>query len=482
MSFPTTAMQRDEVLATLRAYRRLDQPWREGRLFAGVYDPGIEIEATIKAAYSEFLSENALYPNYFPSLLAMENDIVAALRDLLRGDAEVVGNCTSGGTESIMLAVKAARDQARAEKPAITAPELIVSRSTHPAFHKAAHYLGLRVVMVEVDPITFRADPAAYRAAITPNTILLVASAPCYSFGVVDPIPEIAALAQQHGLLMHVDACVGGVQLSVMRRDGLEDGGLDVPAFDLSIPGVTSLSVDMHKFGYAAKNVSVILYRNRALRRYALFANAATTGYAIINTTVLSTKSGGPLAGAWAALHALGEGGYRAIVAETTAATQRLVAGINALPGLRVLGKPAMCMFTFTWDAGNIFELDDELAKRGWALQAQFSAAGIPANLHVSVNRSNVVQVDALLSDIRSALESLDQAADTSRETDTLRSEVLRLMASPGPETFGQIAALAGMIPGEMPTSFARINTVLDALPDELVDVLLVEYLNSIYG
>src|SRR5512146_2889225 len=187
MPLPPTGLSREAVRAALAAYRQHDVPWREGRIFAGVYDPGPEVSAVITEAYTSFLSENALYPNYFPSLLQLENDVVRTVADLLRGDSEVVGNCTSGGTESILLAVKTARDAARALHPEIAAPEMIVSQTAHPAFHKAGHYLGVKVIVTPFDTATLRADPAAMRAAITPNTILLVASAPCYSYGVIDP-------------------------------------------------------------------------------------------------------------------------------------------------------------------------------------------------------------------------------------------------------------------------------------------------------
>jgi glutamate/tyrosine decarboxylase-like PLP-dependent enzyme len=465
----------DEVLRRLDAYRQHDVPWREGRVLAGVYDPGEEVAAVTRAAYAMFLSENALYPNYFPSLLQIENDVVRALADLLRGDEQTVGSCTSGGTESIMLAVKAARDKFRAERPEVTAPEMVLARTAHPAFHKAGHYLGVRPVVTEFDPATFRADPAAYERAITPNTILLVASAPCYSHGAVDPVPQVAALAAERGLLCHVDACVGGIHLSVMRR-----AGYDVPAFDFSAPGVTTISVDMHKYGYAAKNTSALLYRDRDLRRYALYACAATTGYAVINTTVLSSRSGGPLAGAWATLNLLGEEGYQGIVREVQGATARLIAGVRAIEGLRVLGEPDMCMFALASDDLNVFELDDALARRGWWLQPQFSAPGAPASLHMSVNRSNVARVDELLEALAASVAEV-RASPSVGDVGALRAEVERLMASPGPETFARIAALAGMTPGQMPSGFARINTVLDALPDAVVEMLLVEYLNTLY-
>ena len=475
MPIPTHGLPAGEVLGRLAALRERDVPWRDGRVFAGVYDPGEEVENAIKAAYAEFLSENALYPNYFPSLLQIENDVVRMLAGLLGGE-QTVGNCTSGGTESILLALKAARDWARAARPEIAAPAVVLARTAHPAFHKAAHYLGLRVVMTDFDPRTFRADPRAIERAITPETILLVASAPSYSHGVVDPVPQIAALAAERGILCHVDACVGGLHLAMMRK-----AGYAVPEFDLRVPGVTSLSVDMHKYGYAAKNTSALLYRDRELRRFALYACAETTGYVVINTSVLSSRTGGPLAGAWAALNVLGEDGYVQIVRAVQQATRRLIDGVSAIAGLRVLGEPDMCLFAFAADEVSVFELDDALVRRGWFLQPQFRAPGTPATLHLTVNRSNVAHVDALLADLAAAVAEV-RASPSVGDTAALQAEVERLMQSPGPETFARIAALAGMTPGQMPSSFARINTVLDALPDPVVDMLLVEYLNSIYA
>jgi glutamate/tyrosine decarboxylase-like PLP-dependent enzyme len=294
---------------------------------------------------------------------------------------------------------------------------------------------------------------------------------------VIDPIPEIAALAQSQRLLFHVDACVGGLHLTMMRKSGYP-----IPDFDFSLPGVTSISVDMHKFGYAAKNISVVLFHSRELRRFAYFSNSETTGYAVINTTVLSSKSGGPMAGAWAVLNYLGEDGYLEIIAEVTRASRAMMAGVRAIPELRVLGEPDMCMFAIASDSINVFELDDEMSRRGWNLQPQFSAPGSPPNLHVSVNRSNVEHVEAFLEDLRDSVKSLLNDSHGVGDTTALKTEVLRLMSAPGTDTFAQIAALAGMTPGLMPTGFGRINTVLDALPRPIVDALLIEYMNSLYA
>ena len=473
VNIPETGWSKAEILEHLRAYKTHDARWRDGQVMAGVYDAGPEIEAAIQAAYTEFLTENALYLNFYPSLVKLETEVVRMLANLLRGDSSVVGNVTSGGTESIMLAVKAARDKAGAER-GITAPEIVVPVTAHPAFHKAAHYLGLTVKVTPVNLESFRADVQALEAAITPNTVLIVASAPCYSHGVVDPIPEIGRVALERGVPLHVDACVGGVQLSFMRM-----AGMHVPEFDWSIPGVSSLSVDLHKYGYAAKNASVVLFRDKAYRRYAMYANANTTGYAVINPTVLSSKSGGPMAGAWATLHALGQAGYLEITREVMTATRALMDGINAIPGLRVLGQPDMCMFTMACDTASVFELEDEMAERGWRLQAQFSAGGGPANLHVSVNRSNVPHVARFLADLRSSLTAAEAIPPV--DIEPIRAAVLEALQDPGPDTIEGLLSMVGASSSSLPERYALINTLLDALPDEVVNGLLVEYLNGIY-
>ncbi len=475
---PEFPLSKSDLLETLRAFRAKDVRWREGRVMAGVYDAGLELEGTVKTAYLEFLSENGLYPNFYPSLIALENEVVRSMKALLRAPESACGTFTSGGTESIMLAVKAARDCAAATR-GITAPELVVCRTTHPAFHKAAHYLGLRVVVTDFRA-DYRADPAAYAAAITPNTVLIVGSAPCYSHGVVDPIVELGQLALERGVLLHVDACVGGVQLPFMRA-----AGMPVPEFDLGVPGVTSLSVDLHKYGYAPKNASVILYHDKHLRQYAIYANADTTGYSVINTGVMSSKSGGPLAGAWATLHALGQSGYLEIVRSVMAATQRAIEGINAIPELEVLGAPDLCVFTLAVKPEfaaqiSVFELEDAMVDRGWWLQAQPSAPGTPANLHLSLNRSNVPHVDAMLTALRESVAAVK--AQPPIDLEALLGAVMAVLSEPDEHTLETLLGLVGVSGGALPERYALINTLLDALPDAHVNRLLVQYLNAVYA
>lgn len=474
MHIPKHGISKEDVFAGLQQYKVQDMDWKSGKVWAYVYDLGDETADVVKKAYSMFLSENGLDPTVFPSMLKLETDIVSMIANLLRGDEHVVGHVTSGGTESIMLAVKTARDKARADRPDITIPEIVLPQTAHASFHKATHFMGLKPVIVPFNPQTFQADVAAMTAAITKNTIMLIASAPCYSQGVVDPIADIGKLAQDNGLLFHVDACVGGIHLSFMRIMGYKP--LD---FDFSVPGVTSISADLHKYGYAAKGASVVLYKDKNLRRYQIFASTDTTAYTLINPTILSSKSGGPLAGSWAILHLLGEEGYTRIVGEVQEATRRLMDGIREIPGLYILGSPDMCMFSFASEEINVYQLADEMKKRGWYLQGQFSTQLSPRNLHVSVNQGTVRRVDAMLKDLEQCVQIVRRSEPI--DVEFVRAAVSGLLDNPSPESFANLFALAGIQGANLPDELALINEFLDALPDEVANQVLIEYFNELY-
>ncbi len=475
MNIPHTGLSKQEILTTLKAFKSRDMDWKAGKVFCYVYNPGEDPAEVTREAYFEFLTENGLDPSVFPSMLKLETDVVRMIINLLHGDANAVGHLTTGGTESIMLAVKTARDKARAEKPHIKEPEMVLPRTAHAAFHKAAHYLSVKPVLVDIDPATFQVHAEDMEKAITDNTILLVASAPSYSQGVIDPIAEIGKIAQKHNLLFHVDACVGGVHLSFMRKLGYA-----IPDFDFNVPGVTSISTDLHKYGYAAKGCSVIMYRSKDIRKYQIFACTDTTAYTLINPTVLSTKSGGPYAGAWAVMNFLGEEGYMRIIKTVQDAVKKLIDGINAIPELRVLGEPAMCMFSFASDSINVYQLADEMSKRGWYIQGQFSTPLTPRNLHISINFGNAHSVDALLNDLRECVEIVK--TKTPVDSDAIKAMVGAALQSPDPEAaFGQLAASAGLKGTDLPSEMAFINEVLDNLPDALCNVFLVNYFNDLY-
>lgn len=475
MHIPEQGLSKEEILNTLQTFKSRDVDWKSGRVWCYVYNPGEDPGEVTREAYLSYLSENGLDPTVFPSLLKLETDVVRATINLLHGDANAVGHLTTGGTESIMLAVKTARDKARAEKPHIKEPEMVLPKTAHAAFHKAAHYLSVKPVIVDIDPQTFKVRVEDVRSAITENTILLVASSPSYSQGVIDPIAEIGEIAQEKNLLFHVDACVGGLHLSFMRKLGYE-----VQDFDFSVPGVTSISTDLHKYGYAAKGCSVIMYRNKDIRKFQIFACTETTGYTLINPTVLSSKSGGPMAGAWAVLNFLGEEGYKHIIQTVQDATKKLIDGINSIDGLRVLGSPAMCMFSFASDSINVYQLADEMSKRGWYIQGQFSTPLTPRNLHISVTYGTAPNAEALLKDLRESMEVVKGMAQI--DSDAIKALIGGALQSPDPEAaFNQLAASAGLTGSELPSELAFINEVMDALPDELCNMFLVNYFNDLY-
>ena len=475
MNIPQQGLSKEEILNTLQAFKSRDMDWKAGKVWSYVYHPGEDPAEVTRQAYLAYLNENGLDPSVFPSLLKLETDVVRAVINLLCGDSSAVGHLTTGGTESIMLAVKTARDRARALAPHIREPEIVLPRAAHAAFHKAAHYLNVKPVVVEIDPRTFKVRPEDIRATITPNTILLVASAPNYSQGVMDPIAEIGAIAQENDLLFHVDACVGGLHLSFMRKLGYE-----IPDFDFSVPGVTSISADLHKYGYAAKGCSAIMYRSKNIRKYQIFASTESTGYTLINPTMLSSKTGGPMAGAWAILNFLGEEGYKKIVKEVQEATAKLIEGINSIEGLQVLGEPVMSIFAFKSDVINVYQLADEMNKRGWYIQGQFSTPLTPRNLHISVNHGTIQNVETLLNDLRECVEIVKSRVPI--DSDAIRAMVGAALQSPDPETaFHQLASNTGLTGTELPTEMAFINEVLDALPDELCNVFLVNYFNDLY-
>ncbi|MGK5557841.1 pyridoxal phosphate-dependent decarboxylase family protein [Actinomadura kijaniata] len=474
-ALPEQGRPAEDVLADLARLREADLPVRGGRVTAYVYDTGrAAVHDLAAAAQLAMLEVNCLDPTAFPSIVALERRVVAAVAGRLGGGPATPGIFTSGGTESIMLAVKSARDA----RPVDGRPQLVLPVTAHPAFHKAAHYLGLETVPVPVDPVTFRADPEAVRAALTPRTALVVASAPSYPQGVVDPVPEIAAVAAGAGVPCHVDACVGGWVLPWLR-----EAGRAVPPFDLSVPGVTSISCDLHKYGYAPKGASVVLYADEALRRHAYFASAEWPGYPVINATVQSSRSAGPLAAAWATLNAVGARGYRDLAATAMRCADALVAGVAGIPGLRVLGEPAVPLVAVASDdpALDVFVLADRARARGWFFQAQPSHRGVPASLHFTL--TGVTDIDALLEALAGAAADARAAGPPDVPADLVDALATMDLDAMGDADFAALLAGVGVDPaGGGDPEMAVVNAILDALPPETREALLVRFLAALYS
>lgn len=393
--FPNKGMPKDDIITELAASQIHDVQWREGKTFSLVYDAGEEVADLLMSAYILFFSQNALNPTAFPSLRRFETEVVQMAADLLGGDDKVVGNMTSGGTESCLMAVKTARDWFLSQHPEVQTPEMILPTSGHPAFEKAAHYFGVKVIRTPVRE-NFRADVEAVERAIRPETALIVGSAPCYPHGVVDPIVELGQLAKERGILLHVDACMGGFMLPFVRR-------LDypIPDFDFKVPGVTSISADLHKYGYATKGASLILYRNREIRRHQLFAIMDWPGGIYASPTMSGTRPAGPIAASWALMKYLGEEGYLKIVDSVMKTTVAIRQGIEDLEGIKVLGDPEMSLLALASDEFNIYELGDEMTARGWYLDRQ----QYPPSLHLTINYAHCGMEERFLQDLADALE-----------------------------------------------------------------------------
>jgi len=465
MKLPETGRPADEVFATLEAYAGGDFPYESGRAFSHVFEPDPAIAELARRAYMRFLTPNALNPAAFPSALRLEREIVEMLAAHLGGGADTVGNFTSGGTESIMLAVKAARDGFAARHPG-RAPEMVLPDTAHPAFHKAAAYLGVKAVVVPVDPQTFRADVPAMAAAVSDHTALIVGSAPSYPHGVVDPIEALGALALERDLWLHVDACMGGLMLPYFAQLGAE-----VPPFDLSVPGVATLSVDLHKYGMCPKGASLVLHTDRAHRMHQLFAYTAWPGYALLNTTVQSSRTLGPMAAAWSVLNAMGDSGYRELAQALLTTTRTLVDGVRAIDGLEVAGSPDFTLFTFyPREGGAGYRLADALGKRGWLLQPQPAWDGLPPNVHICVLPGNVGHEQAFLDDLAAAWDEVRAQPNEPAPMPSLGGDL------------GDMMAALGVTPDRLPDEMAPINELLEHLPPQLRTDLLRRFVNLLYG
>ena len=470
-----------EVLDALEALRGDDLPHEGGRLFAYVFEHGdAELSRLQHAAFAAFSAVNALDPTAFPSVAAMENDIVGALLDVFAAPPDAAGTFTSGGTETCLLAVKSARDSRPPESRGAPRGELVLPESGHPAFVKAAEWLGLDVVPVPLDPVTLAPTADGVAAALSDRTVLAVASAVSYPHGVLDPVAEIAAACRERGVPVHVDACIGGLVLAARR-----DRGDDVPPFDLSVPGVVSLGVDLHKYGYTPKPASALLFADRDRRRASWFGYGRWAGYPIVNTTVQSTKSAGPLAAAWATFRHLGRDGYRELHGRQLAATEVLRRAVDAADGVHVLGEPAASLLAFAADtdaAGqplfDVGAVGDVLRAKGWHLQAQLGYGLAPPSLHLTVDAAAAGTAAALAADLGAAVAEVRAA-----EPDGLPADLVTVLgglsdgeapAQLTPETFGVLLTAAGLAdPDGRIVVDARANALLQLLDADVRRVVV---------
>ncbi|GAA1764397.1 aminotransferase class V-fold PLP-dependent enzyme [Agromyces humatus] len=491
-----------DILSDLEALRAGDAPTHGGRVLSYVYDSGVpELDDLAAAAARLVQPVNGLDPTTFTSVAALEAGVVGFARTVFGGDDDVVGSVTSGGTESCLLAVKSARDawrSARLGTPRV--PRIVAPVTVHAAFHKAAHYLGLELDLVPVDPATGAPAVAAIAERLGDDVALVVVSAPSYPFASLDPVADVAAITAVRGIALHVDACIGGFALAFWPDR--------LPAWDFSVPGVMSLSADLHKYGYAPKGVSVLLTRGRDRQRHQYFATTAWPGYPVVNPTMTGSKPAGPLAAAWAIIEALGEPGFAELTGRAARATTALRSCVEHIEGLRVIGAPAGPLFAVATDDSVPVErrVDphhwaDAARASGWHLQlqpglVQADGGRLPHTTHLTVTPVT----EAVLPELTAAL---DDAAERVRGVPPVDgSAVAAGLAAALPGGAGALEAAAavgggldsdnaaallraaGLLGdagapdgGALPAQLAPVLALVEALPGALTERLLIELL-----
>lgn len=442
-----------EILKKLEKIAEKDLDPQSGKLFGHIYNARLfELLEVARKAYLMFMDKTMLDFTIYPSILTLENEIVAMTASLLNGDEEVVGNFTYGGTESIMLAVKSAREKFRLEKSGT--PEIVLPITAHPAFIKSAQYLGLKVVRTAVDE-KFRANPDAIAEAISDKTAIVVCSAPNYPFGCVDDVKSVAEITEGK-VWLHVDACMGGFVLPFMRKLGEK-----VTDFDFSIENVFSISADLHKYGYAPRGASLILYRSPDLRKGQIFVNASWHGYPMVNTAVLSTRSAGTLAASYAVMHYLGEEGYLRLTRGVLNARKRLERALPDL-GFEVLGVPEAGIMAFTSNEIDIFNLSKFMAEKGWYIQVQPGSKklGFPKSIHLTINPYHEQILGEFLKDLENCSKKAGKPSDIEEE------RILQLLSTLKLEK-GKLPALE------------IVNQIIHNADPELVEEMLLNFVND---
>ncbi|MGB8224401.1 MAG: aminotransferase class V-fold PLP-dependent enzyme [Polyangiales bacterium] len=399
-TLPAEGKPRADILTEIRELqRRESHRWQDGYVSGAVYHGDPEHIAFLSEAYAITSQTNPLHSDLWPSIAKYEAEIVSMTANMLgareAADARVCGSVSSGGTESIMLAMRSYRDWARDTK-GITAPEIVVPTTAHAAFDKSAQYFGIKLVKVPVGP-DCRADVAATKSAINRHTICVVGSAVSFPHGVIDPIEELSELAHKRGIGFHTDACLGGFILPWARKLGYE-----VPPFDFRLPGVTSMSADTHKYGYAAKGTSVVLYRNYDLRHYQYYKVADWPGGLYFSPTFAGSRPGALSAACWAAMMSMGERGYLDASRRILETGAKVREGIRAIPELEVLGDP-LWVIAFGSDELDIYRVMDFMTKRQWNLNGLHK----PPSIHLAVTLRHAEDgvVDRFLGDLRAAVE-----------------------------------------------------------------------------
>ncbi|MFN3910642.1 pyridoxal phosphate-dependent decarboxylase family protein [Hyphomonas sp.] len=395
MQMPAEGRDWNEVREEMIARGGKDVDWRSGRTAVYVFNAGEAVHQVQKEAYSLYMSENGLGPLAFPSLAQMEKEVIGMALGLLHAPEGAAGAMTSGGTDSITMAMKTARDFARATGKPQTGHNIVLPRSAHLAFDKAAHLMDIAVrrVPLKADG-TYEADPDAMAAAVDEGTIMMVGSAPNFPHGIIDPIAALGEVAAAKGVWLHVDACVGGYFAPFARMNGVA-----APAFDFEVPAVHSISADLHKYGYCAKGASTVLFRSEALYRHMPFSMKDWSGAPMKTPTLAGTRPGGAISAAWAVMNVLGVAGYREKQGLVCATREKIEAGVRAL-GFEVLGRPMLGLIAFRHPEADALALYSAMRAKGWF--TSFTAE--PPSLHLMLSPKHAEVAEAYLADLAAAL------------------------------------------------------------------------------
>ena len=378
-TLPATGVSREKILSDIQHMHDVESGrWKDGFVSGGIYHGDNEHIEFLNKVYALQSQSNPLHSDLFPSATKFEAEIISMVANLhgkgtSADNSSVCGTVTSGGTESILVAMKAYRDRAREEK-GITEPEMIVPTTAHAAFDKASQYFNIKQVKVSVTG-DYIADMNAVKRAINNNTVVIVGSAPTFPHGAFDPIKEMSALALKNGIGFHTDCCLGGFVVPFAEKLGSK-----VPVVDFRLPGVTSMSVDTHKYGYAAKGTSVVLYRTEALRHYQFYTLTEWPGGLYFSPTLAGSRPGALSAACWASLLAMGEDGFLKATKAILETADKIKEGVKAIPELKLLGDPVWIL-AFGSDTINPYEVLDQMGKKNWNLNGLHK----PACFHIAL-------------------------------------------------------------------------------------------------
>ena len=406
MQMPEQGRTWADVKTDMQERGQADAKWRDGRTAVYVFNAGDEIAAIQKEAYAAFMSENGLGPLAFPSLAQMEKDVVSMGLGLLHGPEGSTGAMTSGGTDSITMAIKTARDYARANGRARERANIVLPFSAHLAFDKACHLMDIEIrrIPIKTDG-TYEADVEAMSAACDADTIMMVGSAPNFPHGIIDPIEALSDAAIRKGVWLHVDACVGGYFAPFARMNGVP-----VPPFDFEVPGVQSMRADLHKYGYAAKGASTVLFRSAELYAHMPFDMKEWSGAPMKTPTLAGTRPGGAISAAWAVMNHLGVEGYKRLQGQVCATRERVEEGVKAL-GFEILGNPMLGLIAFRHPKHHAFAIYGEIYRRGWFTSVTKS----PPSLHLMLSPKHADFIDDYLSDLAASLAAVEAADDAEK-------------------------------------------------------------------